>query len=213
MNKILAKLCLPAIMMLLSTVAYAQGPFDSTFKGAERAEKAEKLKGKYKVDANKNITIVRTIEGLNMDAQTAIKTAHEYLDEAYQICKFSIDVVNEEDCFVIAKSSLDHFETYAIYPNDYTFNAPITMRFDAKEGRLRMMVILTTYEGIRINGNIYDPFSTTIADVPPVNENSTEKKKMHIKAFLSLYNRVQDLFDEAEAYIQNRNGVQVDEDW
>ncbi len=213
MNKKLSRTALLTILLLTFSTMHAQLPFENMLKSGERAEKVEKLRGKYKVDTNKNISIVRTIEGLNMDAQTAIKTAQEYMEEAYQICKFSIDVLNEEKYFVIAKSSLDNFETYAIYPNDYTFNAPITMRFDAKEGRLRMMVVLTTYEGIRINGNIYDPFSTTIADVPPVNENSTEKKKMHIKAFLSLYNRVQDLFDEAEVYIQNRNGAQVDEDW
>lgn len=215
MNKTVIKIFLFAIMVFTFTNvnAQAQGPFNSTFKGAERAEKVEKLKGKYKVDANKNITIVRTIEGLNMDAPTAIKIAYDYLEYAYQICKFKIDIFNEENYFAIAKSSLDNFETYAIYPNDYTFNAPVTLRFDAKEGRLRMMIVLTTYEGIRINGNIYDPFSTVIADVPPVNENSTEKKKMHIKAFLSLYNRVQDLLDEAEQYIKNKNGVQIDENW
>lgn len=213
MNNILTRIGLFAVAIFISATMQAQLPFENLLKSGERAEKVEKLRGKYKVDANKNITITRTIEGLNMDAQTAITTAYDYLEGAYQICKFKIDVVNETDHYVIAKSSLDNFESYALFPNNYTFNAPITLRFDAKEGRLRIMAVLRNYEGTRINGNVNEQFSTTIADVPPVNENSTEKKKMHIKAFLSLYNKIQDLFDEAEGYIQSHNGVQVEEDW
>ena len=213
MTRLIKTTVLCAIMALVSQFAQAQSPLDGIFKASERAQKAEEARGKYKVEANKSITMTKVFEGLNMDAKKGLEVASQYIEEAYQLCRFSIDVVNDEKNFVIAKGTFENFETYSFIPHEYIFNAPITIRFDAKEGRLRMMAILTTYEGTRMMHNDYSPFSENISELPPVNENSTEKKKMYTKVFVTLFNKVQELFDEAETFIQSHNGIEVDEDW
>ena len=95
-----------------------------------------------------------------------------------------IETLDDEKYLVIGKGAFNNFESYAAFPNQYTFNCEHHIRIDAKQGRARLCFNMTDYDIIKINGNKNERNLVKVKDVSPVNTNADTSRKMYNKAFL-----------------------------
>lgn len=180
------------LLLLLATgSAHAQNailrnsPFKNTFNSSAVEQSIRELSDVWKADGN-GVTFVITVDSLPLSSSEILAYAREYLEEAYQFSKYEIENLNTEKAFVIGKGEFNNFETYAAFPNQYTFNCEHHLRIDAKEGRARICFMVTEYDLLRTNGNKDERNKIKVKDVSPANPNAETSHKMYNKAFLSM---------------------------
>ncbi len=205
------------LLLLVSGNAYAQNsildnsPFKNTFNSSRVEEAIRELSDIWKVD-DKGVSFVITVDSLSLSSSEIIAYSKEYLEEAYQYSKYNIENVNTERAFVIGRGEFNNFETYAAFPNQYSFNCEHHLRIDAKEGRARICFIVTEYDLLRINGNISERNKIKVKDVSPADPNADSSRKMYNKAFLAMAKlAVSTLYDIRET-LKSKVAVTV-EDW
>ncbi len=210
-------LIISLLLLLVSGSAYSQNsildnsPFKNTFNSSRVEEAIRELSNVWKVD-DKGVSFIITVDSLSLSASEIIAYSKEYLEEAYQYSKYNVENVNAERAFVISKREFNNFETYAAFPNQYSFNCEHHLRIDAKEGRARICFIVTEYDLLRINGNISERNKIKVKDVSPANPNADSSRKMYNKAFLAMAKlAVTTLYDIRET-LKSKVAVTV-EDW
>lgn len=160
-------------------------PFKNTFNFENVEQSIRELSDIWKADAN-GVSFVITVDSLPLSPSEIIKYSKEYLEEAYRPSKYEIETLDDEKYLVIGKGAFNNFESYAAFPNQYTFNCEHRIRIDAKQGRARLCFSMTDYDVIKINGNKNERNLVKVKDVSPVNTNADTSRKMYNKAFLSM---------------------------
>lgn len=160
-------------------------PFKNTFNSENVEQSIRELSDIWKADAN-GVSFVITVDSLPLSPSEIIKYSKEYLEEAYRPSKYEIETLDDEKYLVIGKGAFNNFESYAAFPNQYTFNCEHHIRIDAKQGRARLCFSMTDYDIIKINGNKNERNLVKVKDVSPVNTNADTSRKMYNKAFLSM---------------------------
>lgn len=160
-------------------------PFKNTFNSENVEQSIRELSDIWKADAN-GVSFVITVDSLPLSPSEIIKYSKEYLEEAYRPSKYEIETLDDEKYLVIGKGAFNNFESYAAFPNQYTFNCEHRIRIDAKQGRARLCFSMTDYDVIKINGNKNERNLVKVKDVSPVNTNADTSRKMYNKAFLSM---------------------------
>lgn len=160
-------------------------PFKNTFNSANVEQAINELSDIWKVNEN-NVSFSITVDDLPLNATEILNYSKEYLEEAYRPSKYSIEKINTEKKYVIGKGEFNNFESYAIFPNQYTFFCEHTLRIDAKDGKARITFIVPEYDVLRINGNYSERNKVKLKDVSPANPNSDSSHKMYNKVFLTL---------------------------
>lgn len=160
-------------------------PFKNTFNSSAVEEAIRELSDIWRVDDN-GVSFVITVDSLPLSASEILAYSKEYLEEAYQFSKYEIEVLNTEKAFVIGKGEFNNFETYAAFPNQYTFNCEHHLRIDAKQGRARICFIVTEYDQLRTNGNKGERGKIKVKDVSPANPDAETSRKMYNKVFLAM---------------------------
>lgn len=160
-------------------------PFKNTFNSENVEQSLRELSDIWKADAN-GVSFVITVDSLPLSVKEIIKYSKEYLEEAYRPSKYEIETLDDEKYLVIGKGAFNNFESYAAFPNQYTFNCEHRIRIDAKQGRARLCFSMTDYDIIKINGNKNERNLVKVKDVSPVNANADTSRKMYNKAFLSM---------------------------
>lgn len=179
------------LLLLVSGSLHAQNailrnsPFRNTFNSSAVEQSIKELSDVWKVDGN-GVSFVITVDSLPLSSSEILSYAREYLEEAYQFSKYEIENLNAEKAFVIGKGEFNNFETYAAFPNQYTFNCEHHLRVDAKDGRARICFMVTEYDLLRINGNKEERNKVKVKDVSPANPDADTSRKMYNKAFLAM---------------------------
>lgn len=179
------------LLLLVSGSLHAQNailrnsPFRNTFNSSAVEQSIKELSDVWKVDGN-GVSFVITVDSLSLSSSEILSYAREYLEEAYQFSKYEIENLNAEKAFVIGKGEFNNFETYAAFPNQYTFNCEHHLRVDAKDGRARICFMVTEYDLLRINGNKEERNKVKVKDVSPANPDADTSRKMYNKAFLAM---------------------------
>ena len=180
------------ILLFVVCCVYAQDPVNSilknsSFKNIFNSNNVEQsikqLSDIWKADGN-GVSFVLIVDSLPLSSSEIISYSKKYLEDAYRPSKYEIENLNPDN-LVIGKGAFNNFESYAAFPNQYTFNCVYHMRIDAKQGRARICFSLTEYDLIRINGNINENRIVKVKDVSPLNPDS-DSRKMYNKAFLSM---------------------------
>lgn len=178
-------------LLLVSGSLHAQNailrnsPFKNTFNSSAVEQSIKELSDVWKVDGN-GVSFVITVDSLSLSSSEILSYAKEYLEEAYQFSKYEIENLNAEKAFVIGKGEFNNFETYAAFPNQYTFNCEHHLRVDAKDGRARICFMVTEYDLLRTNGNKEERNKVKVKDVSPANPDAETSRKMYNKAFLAM---------------------------
>lgn len=168
----------------------------------------------YTVDANGNIVVSRTVEGLSGAAGDLYAAAKKYLQESYQVTRYEITTDAPDQGTVVGKGTFLNFHRVTILLNSYTLSAEFTLRIDAKEGRARITLSAHNYTGTRQNNNKTEELCDAIADFAPVNTVNEEKKKLYTKAFPVLVECMTSTVDEVEAELREVAGAAaLDSDW
>lgn len=187
-------LLIPSLLLITGSV-YAQNsiqnsilnnsPFKNTFNSSAVKQSINELSNVWKVDDN-GVSFVITVDSLPLSSSEILAYAKEYLDDAYQFSKYEIVNMNTERAFIIGKGEFNNFETYAAFPNQYSFNCEHHLRIDAKEGRARLCFSVAEYDVLRINGNISERNKINVKEVSPADPNADSSRKMYNKAFLAM---------------------------
>lgn len=168
----------------------------------------------YSVDANGNIVVSRTVEGLAGASSDLYAAAKKYLEESYRVTRYKIIVDAPDQGTVMGEGTFLNFYRVTILLNSYTLSAEFTLRIDAKEGRARITLSAHNYTGTRQNNNKTEELCDAIADYAPVNTINEEKKKLYTKAFPVLVECMTSTVDEVEATLREVAGAAtLDSDW
>lgn len=214
------KLIIVLLSFFLACGAYAQDskgsvfkntPFKNTFNSSNVDGAIQELKSVWKADAN-GVTFVMTVDSLPLSSSEIIAYSKEYLEEAYRPSKYEIETVNTEKSFVVGEGEFVNFETYAAFPNNYSFDCPHHIRIDAKEGRARISLIVTEYEVVRNNGNIVERTNVKLKDVSPANPDADNSRKMYNKIFLAMAKLVMETMYDFENELRSKMSSTT-EDW
>lgn len=182
------------LFLSISCYALAQNPIssilkNSPFRNTFNSNNVEKsiceLSDVWKIDGN-GVSFVITVDSLSLSASEILAYSTEYFEEAYRPSKYEIETVNKEKLFVIGKGEFNNFESYAAFPNQYSFNCEHKLRVDAKEGRARLCFTVFEYDVLRINGNNNERKKINVMDVYPANPNEDSSRKMYGKVFLTM---------------------------
>lgn len=185
-------------------------PFKNTFNSSNVEKAISELSGIYKVEDGKvYFTII--VDSLPLSSSEILDYTKNYLEEAYRHSKYEITHLNTEKSIVIGSGEFFNFETYAIFPNQYSFTCKHFIRIDTKEGRARLCVYADVYDVRRTNGNIYEQKDVKIADVAPLNPDNDKAKKMYKKAFLAFAKLVVHTLYEIRDELKSKQETKVEE--
>ena len=127
-------------------------PFKNSFNSSSVEQSIRELSDIWKIE-NDGISFVIIVDSLSISPDEIINYSKEYLEEAYRPAKYSIENLNTEKRFVIGTGEFNNFESYAAFPNQYSFNCEHRLRIDAKDNKARICLSMTEYDVLRINGN------------------------------------------------------------
>ena len=204
-----------SVCLLLVQAVSAQGflknsPLKNTFNTSDVKSAIEGMKDTYKVE-NGGVSFIQIVDSLPHNAAAIYGFAVEYLNETYKITKYEILQENPDKCFIIGEGEFNAFETYAIYPHQYTFTCNPTLRIDAKDGKARVCISLKQYNQLRTNGNIREEKKVNVTDVSPLNADSDESEKMYNKIFLAFAKKTLEVFEDFEEFIRNKQSEDIGE--
>lgn len=180
---------------------------------------AQKEATDYTIDNDGNVVFVRIVEDLSMSKQEIYNAAYKYISTAYRDTKYKIVKNSDEDGIVVGEGEYVHFHEANYPPSSYFLNAPIVLRADAKDGRVRLSAILSYYTGTRTNINKREEIHDRISECPPIAKgDKSEKlydrrKKLYEKAFVALSEKVQKTLGELENSLKAARSAAADDNW
>ena len=180
---------------------------------------AEDKDQEYVIDSDGNIVFTRIIEDMPMNKAELHEAAYQYISTAYRDTKYKVTKNSAEDGIVVGEGEFIHFHEANYYPSSYFLNAPIVLRADAKDGRIRLTVTLSHYTGTRTNVNKREEIHDRISECPPISKiDKGEKlydrrKKLYEKAFVVLSEKVKKTLGEFEEALKAARSTAVDDNW
>lgn len=185
-------------------------PFKNTFNQGDVKKAINALSDFYRVE-NDEVHFVQIVDSLPLKAPEVYNFTAEYMKDAYKITKYDIIQDNPEKGMIIGRGEFNAFESYAAFPNQYTFTCNPILRIDVKDGKARVCVIIKTYAQIRVNGNVKEDKEVKLIDVSPINSVS-ESEKMYNKVFLAVAKKALDVVSEYEEFIRGKQSDDIG-DW
>lgn len=180
---------------------------------------AEDKNKEYVIDSEGNIVFSRIIEDIPMSKAKLYEAAYKYISTAYRDTKYKIVKNSAEDGTVAGEGEYIHFHEANYYPSSYFLNAPIILRADAKDGRVRLSAIVSHYTGTRTNINKREEIHDRISECPPIAKvDKSEKlydrrKKLYEKAFVVLSEKVKKTLKEFEESLKASRSAAADDNW
>ena len=180
---------------------------------------AEDKNQEYVIDSEGNIVFSRIIEDIPMSKAELYEAAYKYISTAYRDTKYKIVKNSAENGTVAGEGEYIHFHEANYYPSSYFLNAPIILRADAKDGRVRLSAIVSHYTGTRTNINKREEIHDRISECPPIAKvDKSEKlydrrKKLYEKAFVVLSEKVKKTLREFEETLNVSRSAAADDNW
>lgn len=180
---------------------------------------AEDKKQEYVIDDEGNIVFTRIIENIPMSKAELYEAAYNYINTAYRDTKYKITKNSAEVGTVVGEGEYLHFHEANYYPSSYFLNAPIILRADTKDGRVRLSVTVSYYTGTRTNVNKREEIHDRISECPPISKMDKKeklydrRKKVYEKAFVVLSEKVQKTLGEIEDAIKAARSAAADDNW
>ena len=181
---------------------------------------AEDKNQEYVVDDEGNVVFSRIIEDIPMSKAELYEAACKYISTAYRDTKYKIVKNSAEAGTVVGEGEYVHFHEANYYPSSYFLNAPIILRADAKDGRVRLSAIVSYYTGTRTNVNKREEIHDRISECPPIVPKADKsdklydrRKKLYEKAFVVLSEKVKKTLGEFEESIKASRSAAADDNW
>lgn len=169
----------------------------------------------HKVDSNGNVVFSITVEGLPFSQKEIFNAAKEYLTESYKITRYEITSEFENEAIIIGSGKINSLYEHSNLVNTYVFNADFSLRFDGKDGRMRIQFIIKDYTVLNIKeAGSKKHYEVQVSSVAPISDNDKDKKTFK-KVFATLESYVQRIFDSASESVKNYQSTEniTTEDW
>ncbi|MFV0290174.1 MAG: DUF4468 domain-containing protein [Mangrovibacterium sp.] len=178
-------------------------------------EMLAEMEGKWQLDDNGNVTVMRVVEAPGLSKDEIFNRALNYFVYNYGSGKSVIQTQDKEHGLVVGKGIYKEVHVGVSLLATYV-DAWHILRVDAKEGRARVIVTLTDYETKTVGSGTTPPSfsSMSIAQAYPINPQGMQKTVM-TKAFYKSFNKACSTLDEVEKSIKEGNTSEVIEngDW
>lgn len=169
--------------------------------GQSAKEMLKEIQGKWSLDDNNNVTVVRIIEVPNMSKDEIFQRALNYFTYNYVSGKSVIQTQDKEAGVIVGKGLYDNVHRGI---NVFTMNVSAwhILRIDVKEGKARAIVTLLQYEKKIVSRNSAPSYSTSyIAQEYPINPKGTNKTIM-AKAFYKTFKKANSTLENLEKTIK-----------
>lgn len=167
----------------------------------------------YRLTVDKIVLVDTIVNGLSASNNDIYNLGKSYIEKSYKKLCYKLVDENIENFSVVGNGCLLHFFDYQLGFNHYYLNADITLRIDAKDGRVRVSLLADKYSGECINGNRTERVNDKIAEFYPVNIENKDKKRMYEPAFSILLSIMNDIKREVIDYIQSECTETLNIDW
>jgi hypothetical protein len=186
------KLILLFLLSAITTITYAQ----------TAKEMLSEIDGKWQLDDNENVTIVKIVEAPELKKDDIFNRALNYFTYNYVSGKSVIQTQDKENGLIVGKGLYDNVHVGVSIITTY-IDAWHILRVDVKDGRARVIVTLTDYDKKIVGGNTPPTFATMkVAQEYPISEKSSQKTVM-TKAFYKAFKKANDTLDAVEKAIKD----------
>jgi hypothetical protein len=167
-------------------------------------EMLAEIEGKWELDDNGNVTVVRVIEVPELKKEEIFNRALNYFTYNYVSGKSVIQTQDKENGLIVGKGNYDNVHIGVSLIATYV-DAWHILRVDIKEGRARIILTLTEYEKEIVGGNTPPTYSTMkVAQEFPINPKGGQKTVM-TKAFYKSFKKANESLDAVEKAIKEGN--------
>jgi hypothetical protein len=178
-------------MTLLSVLSFGQSA----------KEMLAEIDGKWQLDDNGNVTIVKIVEAPDLKKDEIFNRALNYFTYNYVSGKSVIQTQDKENGLIVGKGIYDNVHIGMSIVTTYV-DAWHILRVDVKDGRARVIVTLTEYEKKIVGGNTPPSYSTMkVAQEYPINPKGGQKTVM-TKAFYKAFKKANNTLDAVEKAIK-----------
>ncbi len=198
------KLSLLILITLFGTLSYGQ----------TAKEMLAEIEGKYELDDNGNVTIVKVIEAPELKKEEIYNRVLNYFTYNYVSGKSVIQTQDKENGLIVGKGVYNDVHIGMSIVTTYV-DAWHVLRVDIKDGRARIIISLTDYEKKTYDGSLLLSHTTIqVAQEYPINPNGGQKTIM-TKAFYKSFKKVNESLYAAEKAIKEGNTSKAIEnkDW
>lgn len=172
--------------------------------GQSAKEMLSEIAGKWQLDDNGNVTVVKVIEAPELKKDEIYNRALNYFTYNYVSGKSVIQTQDKENGLIVGKGKYDNIHIGMSLVTTYV-DAWHILRVDVKDGKARIMVTLTEYEKKIVGGNTPPSYSTMkVAQEYPINPDGAQKTVM-TKAFYKSFKKANDTLDAVEKAIKEGN--------
>ena len=168
----------------------------STFSyGQSAKEMLAEIEGKWQLDDNENVTVVKVIEVPELKKDEIFNRALNYFTYNYVSGKSVIQIQDKDNGLIVGKGIYDNVITTYV-------DAWHILRVDVKDGRARVIVTLTEYDKKLVGGNTPPSYSTMkVTQAYPINPKGGQKTVM-TKAFYKAFKKANNSLDAVEKAIK-----------
>lgn len=185
------KLILLFLLSTLSTISYGQSA----------KEMLAEIDGKWQLDDNGNVTVLKVIEAPDLKKEEIFNRALNYFTYNYVSGKSVIQTQDKENGLIVGKGIYDNVHIGMSIITTYV-DAWHILRVDVKDGRARVIVTLTEYEKKIVGGNTPPSYSNSkVAQEYPINPKGGQKTVM-TKAFYKAFLKANNTLDAVEKAIK-----------
>lgn len=169
--------------------------------GQSAKEMLAEIEGKWELDDNGNVTVVKVIEVPELKKDEIFNRALNYFTYNYVSGKSVIQTQDKENGLIVGKGIYDNVHIGMSLITTYV-DAWHILRVDVKDGRVRVIVTLTEYEKKIVGGNTPPSYSTMkVAQEYPINPKGGQKTVM-TKAFYKSFKKANASLDAVEKAIR-----------
>lgn len=169
--------------------------------GQSAKEMLKEIQGKWSLDDNNNVTIVKIIEEPNMSKDEIFQRALNYFTYNYVSGKSVIQTQDKETGVIVAKGLYEHVHRGFNMLNIYV-SAWHILRIDVKEGKARAIVTLLQYEKEIARGDsVQSHLTSYISQEYPINPKGGQKTIM-AKAFYKTFKKANATLENLEKTIK-----------
>jgi len=187
----MTKILLLSIVTLFGTIAYGQSA----------KEMLSQIEGKWQLDDNGNVTIVKVVEAPDLKKDVIFNRALNYFTYNYVSGKAVIQTQDKENGLIVGKGVYDNVHVGISLITTYV-DAWHILRVDVKDGKARVIVTLTEYEKKIVGGSTPPSYATMkVAQEYPINEKGGQKTVM-TKAFYKAFKKVNQTLEAVEKAIK-----------
>lgn len=167
-------------------------------------EMLAEIEGKWKLDDNGNVTFVKILEIPEISKNEIFIRAGNYFTYNYGSGNSVIETRDKDQGLIIGKGVYKNIHTGISILQTYVSTWHV-IRIDIQEGRARIIISLTSYDKLSMDGDVFvSQSSGSVNENYPINEKGSQKTIM-TKAFYKSYQAVQNSMISIEKAIKDGN--------